>query len=243
MTVLPALEGASNFRDLGGLRNRHGLTVRPGCVFRSDHLAGITSADEAVLGQLGLTHSLDLRGVQEHKAQSYAIAGLRHVPLPIEPTVVQRVQTLMQRGIVPSAQDAVALMCETYRDFVLLHGATFGALLRHLADHPTPQVFHCTAGKDRTGMAAALLLGALDVDRDVIMADYLLTNERYRRDPAWEGRGPEHIMAVLWQVQEAFLESAFDTIDQHFGGLDPYLHGPVGLTTAERDILRQRLLL
>lgn len=236
------LQGASNFRDLGGLRNRHGEVLRQGLVFRSDHLANLSAADQGALRQMGVTHSMDLRGVQEHAARRYDIAGVRHVPLPIEPTVVRRVEALLRQGMVPSALETVTLMCETYQDFVLHHGPTFGSLLRHLIEQPTPQVFHCTAGKDRTGMAAALLLGALDVDRATVMEDYLLTNKRYRRETAWEGRGPEHVMAILWQVQEAFLNSAFEAIDHQFGGMDAYLEGPVGLDRAQREALRQRFL-
>lgn len=236
------LQGASNFRDLGGLRNRHGERFRHGLVFRSDHLANLSADDQVALRQMGVTHSMDLRGVQEHAARPYAIDGVRHVPLPIEPTVVRRVEALLRRGTVPTESETVALMCETYREFVLHHGPTFGALLRHLIEHPTPQVFHCTAGKDRTGMAAALLLGALDMDRDTVMEDYLLTNQRYRRDAAWEGKGPEHVMAILWQVQEAFLNNALETIDHHFGGMDAYLEGPVGLDRTQREALRRRYL-
>lgn len=236
------LDGASNFRDLGGLRNRQGQYVRQGHVFRSDHLANLTDRDRNTIEQLGLTHSLDLRGVREHAAQRYEIVGVRHVPLPIEPTVIYRVEAMLKSGQMPSASDAVELMCETYRGFVTHSGPVFGALLRHLIEHPTPQVFHCTAGKDRTGMAAALFLSALDVDQDTIMADYLRTNELYRRDPAWAGHAPEHLMAVLWQVQPAFLFSAFDVINTEFGGMDAYLAGPVGLTPSRREAFQARFL-
>lgn len=236
------LQGASNFRDLGGLRNRHGQRLRHGLVFRSDHLASLSAEDQATLQQMGVTHSMDLRGMREHAARPYAIAGIRHLPLPIEPTVVRRVEVMLRRGTVPTEAQTVALMCETYRDFVRQHGPTFGVLLRHLIDQPTPQVFHCTAGKDRTGLAAALLLGALEVDRDTIMEDYLLTNQRYRREPSWEGQGPAHVMAILWQVQEAFLHAAFDEIHRSHGSLQAYLQGPVGLTRARQGQLQQRLL-
>lgn len=242
MSSTITLQGASNFRDLGGLCNRHGRKLRQGLIFRSDHLANLTPQDHAIIGRLGLTHSLDLRGRQEHAARSYRVEGLVHVPVPIEPTVIKRIEVLLRGGQAPTAAETVSLMCDTYRDFILQRGATFGALLRHLIDEPTPQVFHCTAGKDRTGVAAALLLGALAVDRDTVMQDYLLTNERYRRDPAWEGLAPEHVMAVLWQVQPDFLQSAFDAMDEHFGGLDAYLEGPVGLTRWHREALQERLL-
>ena len=108
--------------------------------------------------------------------------------------------------------------------------------------HPTPVVFHCTAGKDRTGFAAALLLSVLGVERGTIMQDYLLTNQLYRRIPALEGSGPAHVMEVVWQVRPAFLQAAFDVIEREYGGLVGYLSGPVGMQSEELQQLRQALL-
>jgi len=239
---LPALQGASNFRDLGGYAGAGGRRVRHGRVFRSDHLAGLTSTDLAALQALALTHSIDFRGVTESAAQPYRIAGVTTLALTIEPTVVQRLRALMARGQIPSTAETVAVMCETYRGFVQEHGPTFGRFLRHLLVHPTPVVFHCTAGKDRTGFAAALLLSILGVERDTIMQDYLLSNRLYRRSPAMEGAAPAHVMDVVWGVQSAFLQAAFDAMDRDYGGLSNYLAGPVGLAANEAEQLRHDLL-
>jgi protein-tyrosine phosphatase len=237
-----ALQGASNFRDLGGYTTQNGQRVKHGLVFRSDHLAKLTSADVSRLQALGVGHSLDFRGVTEAVATPYDIAGIQRVPLAIEPTVVARMQALVAQGIVPTTEETVELMRETYRDFVNHNAATFGRFLKHLLEQPTPQVFHCTAGKDRTGFAAALLLSALGVDRATIEHDYLLTNQLYRRDPSVEGKGPTHVMQVLWQVQPAFLHAALEVIDAQHGGMQDYLHGPIGLSTQEMAALRSMLL-
>ena len=235
------LQGASNFRDVGGYATQDGLRVRRGRVYRSDHLGQLTAEDVQRLLALGVRHSLDFRGVDEAAHKPYAIAGVQRVPLAIEPTVVARMQALVAQGIEPSTEDTVALMQQTYRDFVNRNAATYGRFLKHLLAHDTPQVFHCTAGKDRTGFAAALLLSALGVDRATIEHDYLLTNQLYRRDPSVEGAGPAHVMQVIWQVQPAFLHSAFDAVDQQ-GGMQDYLHGPIGLAAQELHALRERLL-
>lgn len=238
----PVLEGASNFRDLGGYRNRHGARVRTGQVFRSDHLARLTPQDLARIGVLGITHSLDFRGAGESAVTPYELPGVTRVPLSIEPTVVARMQALVAQGIVPTTEETVELMRETYRDFVNQNAEVFGHFLRHLLEQPTPQVFHCTAGKDRTGFAAALLLSALDVDRTIIEHDYLLTNQLYRRDHSIEGKGHPHVLKVLWQVQPEFLHAALDLIEHQHGGMQNYLRGPVGLQ--EHDLLSlQELLL
>ena len=244
MTPVPAplLEGASNFRDVGGYRNAQGRRVRHGRVFRSDHLASLTAADQARLAEIGLTHSLDFRGEGESRAVPYQLPGVTRVPLSVEPTVVARMQALVAQGHVPSTEETVALMQQTYRDFVNHNAAVFGRFLQHLLEVPTPQVFHCTAGKDRTGFAAALLLSALDVPRETIEHDYLLTNRLYRRNPQAEGQAPAHVRAVLWQVQTAFLHAALDEIEQQHGGMQAYLLGPVGLQVQDLRELQSQLL-
>ncbi len=236
------LQGASNFRDLGGYLIADGRRVRRGWVFRSDHLAGLTADDVALLQSLALSHSIDFRGVAESAALPYSIPGVTNLAFSIEPTVVQRLRVLLDAGQIPSREETVELMCETYRNFVHEHGPTFARFLRHLLAHAAPVVFHCTAGKDRTGFAAALLLAILGVERDTIMQDYLLTNQLYRRSAALEEHGPAHVMEVVWQVQPVFLQTAFDVIDRDYGGLSRYLAGPAGMATDELAQLRHRLL-
>ncbi len=236
------LQGASNFRDVGGYRNAEGRRVRRGHVFRSDHLAGLTPKDLGQLQTLGVQHSLDFRGVAECTNTPYDIPGVQRVALTIEPTVIARMQALVAQGIVPTTEETVELMRETYRNFVTHNADTFGLFLKHLLAQPTPQVFHCTAGKDRTGFAAALLLSALGVDRPTIEQDYLLTNQLYKRDARIEGQGHPHVMQVLWQVQPEFLNAAFEVVDAQHGGMRGYLHGAIGLGQQELAEL-QRLLL
>lgn len=236
------LPSASNFRDLGGHTGHGGRRVRLGRVYRSDHLAGLTPADVQTLQALGLTHRIDFRGAAESAALPSDVAGLTGLALSIEPTVVQRVHVLMGEGTVPTEAQAVELMCDTYRGFVRVAAPVYARFFRHLLDQPTPVVFHCTAGKDRTGYAAALLLSALGVAHDDIVQDYLLTNQLYRRSPLVESRGPSHVMDVLWSVRPAFLEAAFTAIDAEFGGLPRYLEGPMGLGPQEIERLRDSLL-
>jgi protein-tyrosine phosphatase len=241
-STLITLQGASNFRDVGGYLTTSGQRVKRGQVFRSDHLAGLTDADVARLQALGVRHSLDFRGVAEFTTTPYDIPGVQRVALTIEPTVIARMQALVAQGIVPTTEETVELMRETYRDFVNRNADTYGRFLKHLLEQPTPQVFHCTAGKDRTGFAAALLLSALGVDQATIEHDYLLTNQLYRRDPQLEGKGHPHVMQVLWQVQPAFLHAAFEAVDGQHGGMQNYLHGAIGLSPQEVTELRRRLL-
>jgi protein-tyrosine phosphatase len=236
------LPSASNFRDLGGHIGLDGRRVRQGRVYRSDHLAGLSPEDVRRLQGLGLTHRIDFRGVAECAALPADIAGITALPLSIEPTVVHRVEALLASGTVPTEAETVALMCQTYQGFAREGAPVYARFFRHLIEQPTPLVFHCTAGKDRTGFAAALLLGALGVAHDDIVQDYLLTNRLYRRSPLVQARGPAHVLDVLWSVQPAFLEAAFTTIEREFGGLARYLAGPIGLAPADLEHLQASLL-
>ena len=236
------LAGASNFRDLGGYTGQGGQTVKWRRLFRSDHLAGLTPADQSVLSDLGVTRALDFRGAAESAAYAYALPGVAYHPLVIEPTVVQRALELQRTGRQLTAQDAVVLMQDTYRGFVHDNAPRFAELFRLLLASDTPTVFHCTAGKDRTGFAAALILLALGVPRDVVMHDYLLTNSLYRRPEGMGSHAPEEVLAVLWRVQEEFLNAALHKVDDEFGGVVPYLVDVLGVDAAAQRELAGRYL-
>ena len=151
-----ALSGASNFRDLGGYTGHGGRALKWRHLFRADHLAALTPQDLARLGALGITRSADFRGASERAAQAYALPGVATHTLEIEPTLIQ--QALQQQGDSLSAAQAVRLMHDTYRSFVTENAPRFAQLFELLLDSDAPLVFHCTAGKDRTGFAAALIL-------------------------------------------------------------------------------------
>lgn len=246
MTYAPLsqrLSGASNFRDLGRYPARGGRAMRPGRIYRSDHLAHLTPEDQARLQALGVTRTVDFRGVGERAALAYELPGVQQHALSIEPTVVQRAKALQDRGEQLTPEHAAELMEQTYRDFVLHNSPRFTELFRLLLDNDQPLVFHCTAGKDRTGFAAALILHALGVEQPIVLHDYLLTNELYQRPTGLIGQGPEEVMRVIWRVQPSFLEAALDTVQQHHGGLTPYLQDVLGVGPAEVRQLESLYLL
>lgn len=226
------LQGVSNFRDLGGYAGEGGRPLRWRRLFRSDHFGALTESDRAQLAALGLARSFDFRGVAERAATPYQLPGAVQHPLSIEPTVVQRLQDLAAAGsqvTVPVVQD---LMADLYRALVLDQSHRFAELFHHLLAADAPVVFHCTAGKDRTGVAAALILLALGVPRAVVDADYLLTNEHYRRPPTPPSDTPPDALKVLWTVRPSFLDAAFAAIERDHGGVDRYLRQRLGLGDA-----------
>ena len=236
------LTGATNFRDLGGYIGHRGQQVKWRRIFRSDHLAALTPQDQALLADLGVARAVDFRGQAESAAYAYALPGVAYHPLAIEPTVIQRALDLQRTGRQLTAQDAVGLMQETYLGFVHDNAPRFAELFRLLLASDAPTVFHCTAGKDRTGFAAALILLALGVPRDVVMHDYLLTNALYQRPPGMGSHAPEEVLRVLWRVQEEFLDAALHMVDNDFGGVQPYLVDVLGVDAAAQKELAGRYL-
>ena len=236
------LAGATNFRDLGGYTGQDGRQVAWRRIFRSDHLAALTPDDQARLAALGIARTVDFRGERERAQLAYLLPTVEHHQLAIEPTVVQRAIELQREGRALTAQDAVALMQETYRGFVHENAPRFAEFFCILLAKDTPLVFHCTAGKDRTGFAAALILLTLGVPRDVVMRDYLLTNDLYRRPAMAEGHAPEEVLAVLWRVQAEFLDAALHKVDQDYGGLQTYLVDVLGVDSAAQRELSGRYL-
>ncbi len=236
------LEGASNFRDLGGYAAKDGRNTRWRQIFRSNHLGSLTDADIAVLRRLGLKSAFDFRGVEE---RGTAACGFREIAvhsLPIEPTVVASLRARAATGSPLSSRDAVEVMCDSYRNYVRHNTASFRALFAHLLEDHAPLVIHCSAGKDRTGFACALILHALGVPGEVIAEDYLLTNRFYRRDPHASTDLPAEVTHVLGSVEATFLAAAFDTVVEEYGDLEAYFTAGLGLGEAERAILQARYL-
>ena len=236
------LQGASNFRDLGGYVGQGGRPLRWRRLFRSDHLAALTEADKARLAALGLAQAFDFRGRQERAALGYELPGVTQHSLAIEPTVVQRMQDLMASGQALTPRRMAELMSDLYRALVNDQSPRFAELFEHLLTADAPLVFHCTAGKDRTGFAAALILLALGVPREVVRQDYLITNRVFRQPPLVRSVLPPEVLAVLWQVQPDFLDAALQAVDTDHGGIDRYLQQRLGLGPAALRTLADRYL-
>ena len=237
-----ALEGASNFRDLGGYQGLDGRRLQWRKLYRSAHLAHLTQNDLDQLRALGVTRSADFRGLGESAHLAYDWPQLNRHALTVEPTVVQRAQSLMDQGQTLTARDTEALMHDTYRSFVDVYGQRFAQFFALLQSSDDPLVFHCTAGKDRTGWAAALLLTALGVDEAQIMDDYLLTNQLFKRPELSHLDMPEDALDALWRVQPSYLMASVDTVRTHYDSLDSYLTQALGVDQAARERLAELYL-
>ncbi|GGH52310.1 protein-tyrosine-phosphatase [Comamonas phosphati] len=236
------LDGASNFRDLGGYRGRDGRRLRWGRLYRSAHLAHLTPQDLVALQMLGVTRSADFRGMAESQHLSYSWPQLTRHALVVEPTVVQRAQAMLEAGDGLTPGKTEELMHDTYRSFVQVYGPRFAQFFTLLQQGDAPLVFHCTAGKDRTGWAAALLLTALGVDEEQIMQDYLLTNSLFKRPTQIYGDMSAEVLDVLWRVQPSFLMASVELARAQHGSVDGYLTEALGVDAAARERLAELYL-
>ncbi len=239
-TVPPRLSNPSNFRDLAeAVRS---VPLQPGKLWRSDHLGALDAHDAEQIRALGVRRVLDFRGVHERTSAACRVEGVQVHSLAIEPTIVQVLHALTAAGHRLTEADVVQHMQDTYRGFVRRSADRFAQFFGLLLEADVPTVFHCTAGKDRTGFAAALVLHVLGAGPDEVMRDYLLTNERLQPPAvAWRGLEP-HVARVLWGVQPAFLQAAFEAIEADYGGTDAFLAQALGVREAERARLRQLYL-
>jgi protein-tyrosine phosphatase len=236
------LEGASNARDLGGYLTRDGARVRFGRVFRSARLSSLTSQDAARLRDEGIGRIVDLRGAAEAAAHPSHLPGASVHPLSIDPSLGPTLRSLAEHGEAgrPAIMD---LMRQAYAAYATTWGHRYAELFDLLLERDAPALlFHCTAGKDRTGFAAALILAALGVDRVTIHEDYLATSR------LWRGAGDVNrdlspvAAQVLTSVHPDFLNSAFAAMFERHGSLDRYLEERIGLDKHRRDTLRDMLL-
>ena len=235
------LQGASNFRDLGGYPTREGRRLRWRQMFRSNHLGHLTAADIDMVRGLGVRSAFDFRGIEERSGTECGVAEIVVHSLPIEPTVVAALRGELAAGrlTAPVARD---IMRESYRNYVRHNTHSFRALFGHLLEDRAPLVIHCTAGKDRTGFACALILHALDVPDEVITGDYLLTNRFYRRDPASATDLPDDVREAIGTVDASFIAAGFDAVRADYGDLETYFRDGLKVGARERAELKTRYL-
>lgn len=204
---LIALEGTSNFRDAGGYETNTGEHVRWGVIYRSGALFRLTQGDWSWMSERRIAAICDLRSLEERELAPTQWLGGDHTAHVGEAYPAERI--LGRRARTPAEHGAgVGEMEESfYAVFADLLGPSFGAIFKALGDGHTPIIVHCTAGQDRTGLAIGLLLSALDVPREVILEDYVLSTQ-WRRPEFEIDRAAmaarEHDNAMARYFQDSF---------------------------------------
>ncbi|VXC08928.1 tyrosine-protein phosphatase [Brevundimonas sp. G8] len=255
-TRLHAFEAIDNFRDYGDYATTAGRRVQPGRLLRSAHHARASDADLERLRRLDIGAVVDLRRPGERRDQPSrrpdGFSGLVIDGGVDDGAEAPHIAFLKTADLTPDS--GRRFMERTYRTlpFDASHQDVFARYFQALADQDRPVVIHCAAGKDRTGFLAALTHHLLGVSRDDMIEDYLLTNTAVdlagrapgiaRKLHAMTGRlaSDDAIVAFLG-VEAAYLEAAFAEVEARHGSVDAYLREALGVDTARRDRIVERL--
>ncbi|MEY2470052.1 MAG: protein-tyrosine phosphatase [Actinomycetota bacterium] len=245
------LEGVRNFRDLGGYPTVDGYTTVWGQVYRADAISLLTETGWEALGDLGIKRVYDLRRQAERDRHETVEHGLEHevIHMSIGPQAAEMslVEWFAERG--PDQAWGDDYVADTYRELLTEWSDVFARLMTELATpSQRPAVFHCTAGKDRTGLAAALLLSVLGVDRELILDDYELTNitrseariAELRPELEDAGIDVERVRPYL-SAPRAAMEATLSWLEDDYGGAEGFLLAS-GVTPETLADLRNDLL-
>jgi|ERR1700719_91242 len=250
------LEGACNFRDLGGYRTRDGRELKWGRIFRTGVLSYFTPGDNEHLNRLAVRTICDLRRSEEreHEPTRWPDANTQHLswadgsaPPSIRGIAASRSHPYTAAGMRAS-------MIDLYRVLPAWMSPRLRDMFTRIAQGEVPILVHCAAGKDRTGIAIALLLAVLDVPHATIIEDYLLTNEcdlvqfAVTHQPG-EAPGdhpllgmPEDIRRVLFAADASYLQASFDQIASDHGDVHEYLRKEIGVDEAMRTNVQAAVL-
>jgi protein-tyrosine phosphatase len=254
------LQGALNVRELSGYVADDGRRLVGGRLFRGDSLHKLVDEDLSVLDKLGVRTVVDFRSPAEidQGGRDRLPAGVERIHLPIDAGDLGQVMRTVQGNVSGSEQAlgegrSARLMCDLNRQFVAdpQVRAAFAAALRLIAaPERGPLLFHCSAGKDRTGWMAAVVLTALGVPRGDVIADYLASNDyiwsSYRvwfADAVASGKIADiEPVRELLQQDPSYLAAAFDEVEARYGDFDRFLTDGLEFSAADRERLRRTLL-
>lgn len=251
---LIAIEGSNNFRDIGGYPAMNGQTVKWGVLYRSAEMSHITPKGFDQLRALGIKVNIDFRSKEEREKEPNAWPADMGVVMH---TVDYSLDLGAFRGLfangTPTADSARQVMTGFYTQVPFQFAPQYKTLMREVINGRTPLVYNCSAGKDRTGMATALVLRLLGVPYETIKADYLLSNQYYTPRPPKPGAPedpamaffrtlPADVVAVLMGVEGGYLDAAMAAIDTREGSWDRYVREDLGLTDADIAAFRAKML-
>ncbi len=248
------LSCCDNFRDLGGYRTADGRTLKWNRLYRANDLSKLTPDDLAYLGQLDVKLVCDFRSNREREASpdpEIDAADQLNFPvdqLGVDPKEIQR--KIRTGGLVGLSIEQT--MIDAYRAFVTDFPEQWTAMFERLEQPENfPTVVHCTAGKDRTGFASALVLLAIGVPVETVFEDYLLTNyyqQNFMRFvlrwvPLYSFfRTKRDDLLPLLLAKRKYLQASIDAMVEEYGSIDGYLEGALGLTAERRAQLAEQLL-
>ncbi|HEX5793779.1 MAG TPA: tyrosine-protein phosphatase, partial [Rheinheimera sp.] len=260
------LQGGVNFRDLGGYRTEDGRAVVWGKLFRSGTMSDLTSADYQYLSKLGIKTFCDFRSSEERSEEptQYKEFAPAAQMLTQDYSMRDMMNDSFTKALtqLKTREQALLAFGSFYRKGLTTYAGQFRDMFAQLLQNKAPLSFNCSAGKDRTGMAAALVLSALGVPRDVVVADYALSEQAYdfglreikKRMAAQQDKGtesphnqlfaqlPRDVIQVFMGTDPALIEAFFQQIEQDYGSVANYLEKEMQLSATDIQLLRKLYL-
>ena len=238
-----SMDGSYNTRELGGYKTTDGKSVKWGVLFRSDKLSDISLEDQKYLKNLGIQRIVDFRSKTEKTEDPDKIPdGMTYIEMPIEVDGAMRtkIEAILKGEINRNVKD---FLIEANEEFIKNYSHIYSKFLKDLAKEQKPTMFHCTAGKDRAGFAAAITLIAIGVSKEDAINDYMKTNE-YTAERIDEMISKIELMSLyqtdgellrpLLGVEREYLEAAFKTAENEYGSIENYIRS--GLNISEKEI-------
>ena len=226
------LDGTSNTRELGGYKTKDGRSLKWGVLYRSDKLSELTDADQEYLLQLGIKRVIDFRSSEEKQNEPDQLPStLKYIEMPIEAdgAIRPKVEAILKGDL---KEDVGAILVETNKEFISDFSGVYKGFIESLIENQEPTLFHCTAGKDRAGFAAALVLLAVGVPEKIVIEDYMKTN-KYTEETIQDyinkinlyslGSVDAEILRPLLGVEERFIRAALDEIKQKYGSVENFI--------------------
>ncbi len=248
--LLP-MDGAHNTRELGGYKTVDGKSVKWGMLFRSDKLSSISKTDEEYLKYLGISKIIDFRSEGEKTEDPDIIpAGIDYVEMPINVDGAMRpkIEAVLKGE---TDKEVKSFLIDANREFVNDYTNVYENFLRSLIDDGKPTLFHCTAGKDRAGFAAAITLIALGVSREDVIADYMKTNA-FTKERIEEMLSQIKLMSLyqtdveilrpLLGVEQIYIETAFEAAEDKYGSLENFIKEGLNISDIDIKNLRNQFL-
>ena len=244
--LLP-MDGAHNTRELGGYKTTDGKSVKWGMLYRSDKLSDISDTDQAYLQDLGIKKIIDFRSKEEKEEDPDIIPkGIDYIEMPIsvDGAMRSKIEAVLKGE---TNKDVKSFLIDANKEFVSNYTDVYEDFLRNLINDDGPTLFHCTAGKDRAGFAAAITLIALGVSKEDVINDYMKTNQ-FTKERIEEIIGQIELMTLyqtdaeilrpLLGVEREYIETAFQTAEEKYGSLENFIRD--GLNISDEDIQKLR---
>ncbi len=241
-----------NFRDIGGYKSVDGRTTKWRQIFRSGYMSRVTNADIAQLHALGIDSICDLRTTSErkHRPTQWHEGTATDLWARDYDFSTGAIFDITDNASVSAAQMR-ANMLTLYKDMPFDQSGSYREMFQRISGGRLPLLFNCSAGKDRTGVAAALILALLGVPRDVIEQDYMLTNVAMEGLIAFMEKEPKYNKLVtenrdqampLLRAESEYLHASFKAIDEKYGTIENYARGELGLTHTDITLIQTHLL-